>query len=190
MAEISKEDWKKLTEELHSMSDQLKDAKHQLNMLADRADRAEKFHDKVEPNMWFVTGAKWFVGAFSLTILVGIISFAYSFGSLNSDVKHYASAIAKLEQSNERLVELIIDRFPSKAHGQYLREGKIIKVSKDEITIETAEPEKKQLSFKLTPETMIFLLDKPANPTDLKKGMHVRVTEEDGNTKQIHSVAH
>jgi hypothetical protein len=202
MADASKEDLKRLTEELHRITEQLTDAKHQLSTLADRADRAEKFHEKVEPNMWFVTGAKWFVGVFSLTILVGVVSFAFSFGSLNSDVKHHSDEIKSLIQSleklaesnrqaNERLVQLIIDRFPPKIFGSASHEGKLVKVSKDEVVIETAEPEKKRLSFKLTPETMIFLQGKQAKPTDLKMGMLLQVTEgEKGKAEQINALAH
>jgi hypothetical protein len=164
-----------------------------LQAIASKADRLEKLLEKMEPNMWFVTGARWICGAFSVVVLCGVIYVAQTLATLNAKMESYADNIKRLEKvaddqqkANTELTRLIIERFPHKTYGAMFYEGRIIKVGPEEITIEIEKPEKKRLTWKLTTETQIFIKGRVAKSQDLKPDMRARITEgEKGKAAEV-----
>lgn len=144
MADVSKTEWQKLQDELRELGEQVRDIKQQMQALAVRADRSEELDKKMESNMWFVIGAKWFVGATIAAILGGLVSFVWTFATLNSNVNHHDKAIDNLDKSvreaqktNADLAKLIFKRFPSRLATALVSEGKIVEIAPGRLVIET-----------------------------------------------------
>jgi hypothetical protein len=183
MADISKAEWQKLLDEQRGVSDQLRDVVHQLKALTDRADRAEKFQEKVEPNVWFVTFARWIVGAFAVTLGVGIISFAFWLGSLSSDVRHHTEALekvgGKLDTATDRLakaeasLQVIMERTRPHPTSALVYEGRVAKVVGRKLSLRGTGAAKGPV-IDLAPNVTVSLEGRKARPEDLKPGMLVR----------------
>jgi uncharacterized protein YoxC len=180
MADVSKADLQKSQNELRELGEQVRDVRQQMQALTVRADRSEELDKKMESNMWFVIGAKWFVGATFVAILGGLVSFVWTFATLSSNVNHHDKTIDNLDKSvreaqksNADLAKLIIERFPSRLATALVSEGKIVEIAPGRLVIEIEGKDRQ--TFKLTRKTKFVRGDKPIELTELKSGQGVRI---------------
>jgi hypothetical protein len=156
----------------------IEELQQQIQMLTDKVQRLEKFQEKMEPNMWFVIGAKAVVGVFALAAVSLFCIGLYRFAGLEKDLHYQAEALAKLEkaedenrQANIHLTQLIIERFP-RMHSALVHQGRLVKIAGEDIVIETTE---EKLSLKLAPDVRVLIKGKKAKLSDLEQGMLVSV---------------
>jgi hypothetical protein len=174
-----------LNEKLDKLFGTIKDLENGLASLKEQIGKLEKFKKVVEPNMWLINGVKAVLVLFAVFVVGSIGHAIYWYGSASTSLKQHDDSLAKLEskydkiseeyrQSNAKLIQLIIERLPRTTQMSLLiHEGKILKATKGELVIQTAD--RKSLTFKLTAETEISVKGRDAKPEDLKPGMSVKV---------------
>jgi hypothetical protein len=134
----------------------------------DRVSKLEAYKDKIEPKMYFVNAVSWVLMTGGLGFFAAIVYGAFWLGELNNEVKNHKDWLAKLEKS--------VDELKRRPMSFMYREGIVVRVKNDEITIRF-DPDDKQpdQTYRLVPDGRVMVRGKRGTLADLKPGDRVRV---------------